>query len=125
MRAPKRTFLAKRAADGAWRRLTYAETLRQVRGLGQALLERGLSVERPLAILSGNDLEHALLALAALHVGVAYAPISPAYSLVSRDFGKLPGNPRAADAGAGVRRFGQRLRERRSQPPSPPAPSSR
>jgi feruloyl-CoA synthase len=60
-----------------------------VRRLGQALLGRRLSTERPLAILSGNDLEHALLALAALHVGVAYAPISPAYSLVSRDFGKL------------------------------------
>ncbi len=89
VRAPKRTFLAKRAADGAWRRLSYAETLRRVRRLGQALLERELSVERPLAILSGNDLEHALLALAALHVGVAYAPISPAYSLVSTDFGKL------------------------------------
>jgi feruloyl-CoA synthase len=60
-----------------------------VRRIGQALLERGLSAERPLAILSGNDLEHALLALAAQHVGVPYAPISPAYSLVSQDFGKL------------------------------------
>jgi feruloyl-CoA synthase len=87
--APERTFLAQRRPDGAWRRLTYADTLRQVRRLGQALLARRLSVERPLAILSGNELEHALLALAALHVGVAYAPISPAYSLVSRDFGKL------------------------------------
>jgi acyl-CoA synthetase (AMP-forming)/AMP-acid ligase II len=55
----------------------------------QALLERGLSAERPLAILSGNDLEHALLAFAAQHVGVPYAPISPAYSLISQDFGKL------------------------------------
>jgi feruloyl-CoA synthase len=88
-RAPERTFLAKRGPDDAWRRLRYADTLRQVRGLGQALLARGLSAERPLAILSGNDLEHALLGLAALHVGVPYAPISPAYSLVSKDFGKL------------------------------------
>src|ERR687891_575651 len=88
-RAPDRTFLAKRDRAGGWRRLTYAETLEGVRRIGQALLERGLSAERPLAILSGNDLEHALLALAAQHVGVPYAPISPAYSLVSQDFGKL------------------------------------
>jgi feruloyl-CoA synthase len=88
-RAPERTFLAKRGPAGAWRRLTYAETLDGVRRIGQALLERGLSAERPLAILSGNDLEHALLALAVQHVGVPYAPISPAYSLVSQDFGKL------------------------------------
>ena len=87
--APERTFLAKRGPDGAWRRLTYAETLEGVRRIGQALLERGLSAERPLAILSGNDLEHALLAFAAQHVGIPYAPISPAYSLVSKDFGKL------------------------------------
>ena len=87
--APARTFLAKRGPDGAWRRLTYAETLESVRRIGQALLERGLSAERPLAILSGNDLEHALLALAAQHVGIPYAPISPAYSLVSNDFRKL------------------------------------
>jgi feruloyl-CoA synthase len=87
--APGRTFLAKRDAAGAWRRLSYADTLRQVRRIGQALLERELSAERPLAILSGNDLEHALLALAAQHVGVPYAPLSPAYSLVSQDFGKL------------------------------------
>ena len=87
--APARTFLAKRGPDGAWRRLTYAETLEGVRRIGQALLERGLSPERPLAILSGNDLEHALLALAAQHVGIPYAPISPAYSLVSNDFRKL------------------------------------
>ena len=52
-------------------------------------LERELSPERPIAILSGNDIEHALLGLAAMHVGVPYAPISVPYSLVSRDFKKL------------------------------------
>jgi feruloyl-CoA synthase len=87
--APARTFLAKRDAAGAWRRLTYADTLEGVRRIGRALLDRGLSAERPLAILSDNDLEHALLALGAQHVGVPYAPISPAYSLVSNDYGKL------------------------------------
>jgi feruloyl-CoA synthase len=88
-RTPERTFLARREDEGGWRRLTYARALDSLRRIGQALLDRELSPERPLAILSGNDLEHALLALAAQHVGVPYAPISPAYSLVSKDFGKL------------------------------------
>ena len=86
---PERIFLAKRDASGAWRTLAYAQTLALVRTLAQALLDRGLSAERPLAILSGNDLEHALLALAAMHVGVPYSPVSPAYSLISKDYAKL------------------------------------
>jgi feruloyl-CoA synthase len=87
--APDRIFLAQRSADGAWRTLSYAQTLAQVRGIAQALLERRLSGERPIAILSGNDIEHALLGLAAMLVGVPYAPISVPYSLMSSDFGKL------------------------------------
>ena len=86
---PERIFLAKRDAGGPWRTLGYAQTLALVRTLGQVLLDHGLCAERPLAILSGNDLEHALLALAAMHVGVPYSPISPAYSLVSTDHAKL------------------------------------
>ncbi|HVY08500.1 MAG TPA: feruloyl-CoA synthase [Burkholderiales bacterium] len=86
--APGRTFLAVRHANG-WRTLNYIQAHALARTLGQAMLDRGLGPGRPLAILSGNDLEHALLALAAMHVGVPYAPISPAYSLVSRDHSKL------------------------------------
>ena len=87
--APDRTFVARRDSAGEWQRLSYAETLAQVRRLAQGLLNHGLSVERPLAILSGNSIEHLLLALAAMYVGIPFAPISPAYSLVSRDYGKL------------------------------------
>ena len=83
------TFLAKRDASGQWVRLSYGETLVRVRALAQALLDYKLSPARPLVILSGNDLEHALLGLAAVHVGVPYAPISVPYSLVSKDFDKL------------------------------------
>ena len=86
---PERVFLAQRDAAGGWRKLTYAETLEKVRRIGAALLQRELSPERPIAILSGNDIEHALLGLAAMYIGVPYAPISPAYSLISQDFGKL------------------------------------
>jgi feruloyl-CoA synthase len=87
--APDRTFIARRGPNGAWIRLDYATTYDRVRRIAQALLDRGLSAERPIAILSENGLEHALLALAAMHVGVLYAPISPPYSLISQDFGKL------------------------------------
>ena len=87
--APERPFIAQRDARGAWRSLDYAESLARVRAIGQALIDRGLSQERPVAILSDNDIEHALLALACMHVGVAYFPVSSAYSLVSTDFAKL------------------------------------
>jgi feruloyl-CoA synthase len=87
--APDRIFLAQRDAAGAWRSMSYAQTLAAVRALAAALLARGLNAERPVAILSGNDIEHALLGLAAMHVGIPYAPISVPYSLLSQDFGKL------------------------------------
>jgi len=87
--APERTLFAKRDASGQWRRLSYAGALEAARRIGQALLDRGLDAERPLLVLSENDLEHAMLALAALHVGVPFAPVSPAYSLISQDYGKL------------------------------------
>ena len=87
--APDRAFIAQREAGGAWRTLSYVETFSQVCAVGQALLDRGLSAQRPVAILSDNDIEHALLALACMHVGIPYAPVSPAYSLISTDFGKL------------------------------------
>src|SRR3954464_15919729 len=87
--APDRVFMAERASGGGWRAITYAQMLEKVRRIGAALLTRNLSAERPIVILSGNDLEHALLGLAANYVGIPYAPISPAYSLISSDFGKL------------------------------------
>jgi feruloyl-CoA synthase len=86
---PDKACIAKRRPDGEWRRLTYEQVRSSVLSIGQALLDRGLSVDRPVAILSENDLEHFLLTLAGQHVGIPTAPISPPYSLVSKDFGKL------------------------------------
>ena len=87
--APDRVFLGQRDAQGRWRTLSYAQVLAQTKRIGAALLRRGLSPERPIAVISGNDIEHALLALAAMGVGIPYAPISAAYSLLSTNFGKL------------------------------------
>ncbi|HJQ55625.1 MAG TPA: feruloyl-CoA synthase [Vineibacter sp.] len=84
-----RDFLAERTGDGGWRRITYAEADAAARRLGAALLRRGCSAERPLCILSGNGIDHALLALGAMTVGVPVAPVSTAYSLMSQDYGKL------------------------------------
>jgi feruloyl-CoA synthase len=86
---PARAFAAQRDPAGGWRMLAYGEAHARVRRIGAALLERGLSAERPVAILSENSLEHLLLMLAALHVGVPCAPVSPAYSLLSKDLAKL------------------------------------
>jgi len=111
-RTPERTFLAERHKD-SWKKLSYREAYGQVRRVAQALLERGLGPDKPVAILSDNSIDHALLALGAMHVGIPAAPISPAYSLMSKDFGKLksifdllkPGLVFAADA----QRFGPAL----------------
>jgi feruloyl-CoA synthase len=104
---PDRVFMAERNADGAWRKITYAELLTVSRHIASALLARGLSAERPLVILSGNSIDHALMAFGALYAGVPYCSVSAAYSLVSRDYGKLahvmnlltPGLVFADDAG--------------------------
>jgi len=87
--APERVFLAQRNRSGAWKTATYAETLTRVRTIASGLLKHGLSSSRPLLILSGNSIEHALLALAAMYVGIPFAPIAPAYSLAVRDFAAL------------------------------------
>ena len=88
--APERIFLADRAsADAPWTTVTYKDALQQVRSAAAWILAQGLSAERPLVILSDNSVEHALFALAAQHVGVPSAAISPAYSLMSKDFDKL------------------------------------
>ena len=112
--APDRVLFAQRDAQGKWRTVTYSQALERARSIGEALLARNLSPERPIAILSGNDIEHALLGLGALYAGIPYAPISPAYSLVSSDFGRLrsiielitPGLIFAADGNAFARAIG-------------------
>ena len=86
---PDRVCIAKRDANGEWRRLTYAEIWESIRSVGQALLGFGLSAERPVMILSENDLEQFILTLAGQHVGIPVAPISPPYSLVSKDLSRL------------------------------------
>jgi len=118
MTRPDQTFMARRArlADGSlgdWIHLSYAQAWDSARNIAQALLDRKLSVERPVVILSENDLEHAQLALGCLVAGVPFVPTSPPYSLISQDYDKLrhvlktvtPGLLFAADA----KRYGKAI----------------
>src|SRR6266550_610053 len=86
---PGRIFMAERAEDRRWRQISYAQWLTSTRRIASALLARGLSAEKPIVILSGNSIDHALLAFGALYAGIPFCPVSPAYSLVSRDYAKL------------------------------------
>ena len=98
---PDRIFLGERSSVNAqWATVTYTDALRQVRAGAAWILAHGLSAEHPLVILSDNSIEHALFALAAMHVGVPAAAISTAYSLVSKDFDKLRSMITLLDPGA-------------------------
>ncbi|HEX3532270.1 MAG TPA: feruloyl-CoA synthase [Thermoanaerobaculia bacterium] len=87
--APERTFLAERDANGDWRRVSYGSALEAVERIASALLERGLDRDRPVALLSDNGIDHGLLQLAAMQVGIPAVPVSPAYSLLAEDHAQL------------------------------------
>ena len=86
---PKKDFLAERDASAAWRRVTFGEASRRADSIAQALLERGCAPDRPVMILSGNGIDHALIMLGAFVAGIPVVPVSVAYSLMSQDFDKL------------------------------------
>ena len=87
--APDRVFMAGREGGRGWRELRYGELLTASRHIASSLLKRGLCAEKPVVILSGNSIDHALISFGALYAGIPFCPVSPAYSLISRDYGKL------------------------------------
>ncbi|MBM0106296.1 feruloyl-CoA synthase [Steroidobacter sp. S1-65] len=87
--APDRVLVARRSAGGEWQTVTYRQMLNKVRRVAAGLLTRELSAERPIAILSGNSIEHLTIAFAAMWAGIPYCPVSPSYSQVSGDLQKL------------------------------------
>jgi feruloyl-CoA synthase len=104
---PGHPLIAERDAAGGWRQRGYGEVAAAARAAGQALLGLGLGPSRPLLILSGNGVDHLVIALAAMTAGIPVAPVSTAYSLQSRDHARVrqiaamirPGAVFAADAG--------------------------
>jgi feruloyl-CoA synthase len=87
---PETVFLAQKDEHNNWQTINYKETYEKVRSIAQFLINQGVTSENSIAILSENSIEHGLLALAALHIGVPYSSITPAYSTnKSNDFSKL------------------------------------
>lgn len=87
--APDRVFVAQRNDTGEWDEVTYSQALARVRKIASWLITQPVSVERPIVFLCGNSVEHLMLALAGMYVGIAHSPVSPAYSLVATDYTKL------------------------------------
>ncbi|WP_042955185.1 feruloyl-CoA synthase [Pseudomonas sp. G5(2012)] len=85
----EQTFIAARESGGDWRKVSYTQMLDSVRAIARGLLDYNLSADKPLVILSGNDIEHLQIALGAMYAGIPYSPVSPAYALLSKDFAKL------------------------------------
>jgi feruloyl-CoA synthase len=93
-KTPDHTLFAQRElmADGSrgeWQKISFQQALDKARAIGEGLVARRLNADRPVAILSDNDLDHAMLKLACIYAGVPYCSISSAYSLLSHDFAKL------------------------------------
>ena len=86
--APDRVWLAERAGDG-WRTVDYATALSQVSALAGGLQGLGLKRGDCLLILARNTVDHALIAYAAMGLGVAVAPVSPQYGLAGADLSRL------------------------------------
>ena len=87
--APDRPFLLERSPEGLWVGVTYRQALDKVHRIGSWLLNLGLQPDQPVCVLSDNSVNHGLMMLAAMHVGIPYSGISPAYSLLSHDHAKL------------------------------------
>jgi feruloyl-CoA synthase len=88
-KTPDKVFLGQKDKQGLWQTITYAEAYEKVKTIIHCLVQSRASSQRPIAILSENSIEHGLVALAAMHMGIPYAPIAPPYSLRSTDFQKL------------------------------------
>jgi feruloyl-CoA synthase len=87
---PDHIWLAQRKGEARqWRKVSYGEAKETVDALTQGLLDLDLPAKRPLVILSGNSIEHALMTQAAMQARIPVAPLSPAYSLMSQDHAKL------------------------------------
>lgn len=80
-KTPDAVFIAERSGDG-WREVTYGEARQRIRDLAAGLLARGMGAETPIMVISGNGVDHGLLALAAQYVGVPLVPLAEQYALI-------------------------------------------
>jgi len=88
-RDPGHPLVAERGPGGEWRPWSYDAALAAANAIGEGLLGRGLSADRPLLVLSGNSVGHFLMTMGALMAGIPFVPVSVAYSLQSRDHSRI------------------------------------
>ncbi len=81
-KVPDQVFMRERTPDG-WREISYRQMHDLARRVGALLRDHGLSEERPLAILSGNSIDHAIFSFAGILRGIPVSPISAAYAKFS------------------------------------------
>lgn len=86
--APDRVWLAERSGQG-WRTLSFAEAWERVRALAAGLRDLGVTGDRPLLILARNNIDHALIAYAAMSQGMPVAPVSPQYGMAGANLARL------------------------------------
>ncbi|HEY0106105.1 MAG TPA: AMP-binding protein [Rhizomicrobium sp.] len=89
-RHPDRPFIRQRLpGHGAWTQITYGEAAAASRKVAQWLIDRNLGAGDAVAILSGASIAHVVFAMGAQRAGVAAAPLSVNYSLLSKTHDKL------------------------------------
>jgi feruloyl-CoA synthase len=86
---PDALFLAERDSAGVWRRVSYGQARAEAGRIAQALLDMDLPPGKPVAVLSDNSVDHALLALATMHIGRAICTVSSAYCRLTKDYTKI------------------------------------
>jgi feruloyl-CoA synthase len=86
---PETPALAEPDGAGGWTTLSWRALRQRIGAVGQALLDLSLP-DGPVVVLSDNALDHAVLMLAAMHVGLPSCTVSSGYSrLAGPDFTRL------------------------------------
>ena len=87
-RTPGAVFLAERSGAG-WREVRYAEARERARALAGGLASLGAGPGAPVMILSGNGVDHGILALACQYVGAPVVPLAEQYALIPAARGQI------------------------------------
>ncbi len=81
VKTPDAVFLAERSAEG-WKEVSYSAARDRAIALAAGLLSLGLGPKKPILIISGNSVDHGILAMAAQYVGIPIVPLAEQYALI-------------------------------------------
>ena len=82
-------LVQRRGPQRAWAAHSYADTKRDTDAIAQWLIDRGIARDRPILLLSGNSIAHALVKFGGMAVGVPACPVSVNYGLMDANFTRL------------------------------------